>query len=390
MTSTFKKSALHAVAAIVLLGLISCLGSLRAPHGATWQWNLPAHFPVPRIPADNLMSEEKFQLGRHLFYDKKLSGNGTMACASCHFQSLAFTDGKAVSTGASGMPTLRSAQTLANSAYHPFFTWANYSLVSMEHQMMVPLQGEDPVEMGFNDATLPLILQRFNEDEHDARRFDAAFPGESMRLDQIVKAIAVFQRALISANSQYDRYLLKKATFSETQERGRALFFSGKAQCSQCHGSVNFNDQFISADTTNVKMQFHNTGLYNLGGSGAFPIGNGGIGELSGRSQDIGMFRAATLRNIEVTAPYMHDGSIATLEQVLVFYAAGGRNIADGPHQGDGRKHPNKDVRLNQITLSTAEQADIIAFLKTLTDAEFLSNPRFSDPSKMDIQLKRP
>jgi cytochrome c peroxidase len=395
MISTFKKSVLYALAAIalaatLLLGLISWLGSSRAPHGASWQWNLPAHFPVPRVPADNPMSEEKFQLGRHLFYDKKLSGNGTMACASCHFQRLAFTDGKAVSTGASGMPTLRSAQTLANSAYHPFFTWANYSLVSIEHQMMVPLQGEHPLEMGLNDATLPVILQRFNDDENDVRRFKAAFPGEPMRLDHIVKAIAVFQRALISANSKYDRHLMQKAVFSEKEERGRALFFSGKAQCSQCHGSFNFNDQVISKDTTNVKMQFHNTGLYNVGGNGAFPEGNGGIAELSGKPEDMGMFRAASLRNIEVTAPYMHDGSIATLEQVLAFYAAGGRNIAEGPHQGDGRKNPNKDVRLNQITLNAAEQADIIAFLKTLTDAEFLSNPRFSDPSKIDIQRKRP
>jgi cytochrome c peroxidase len=386
MISKFKKSVLYAVAAIVLLGLISWLGASRAPHGATWQWNLPAHFPVPRVPADNPMTEEKFQLGRHLFYDKKLSGNGTMACASCHFQHLAFTDGKAVSTGSTGVATLRSAQTLANAAYHPSFTWANYSLVSIEHQMMVPLLGEDPVEMGLNDVTLPRILQRFNEDQDDVKRFEAAFPGEPIRLDHIVKAIAVFQRALISANSKYDRHLIKKAAFSDQEKRGQLLFFSDQAQCAQCHGSFNFNDQVIAADTTNVKMQFHNTGLYNVGGSGAFPNGNGGIGELSGRSEDMGLFRAASLRNIDVTAPYMHDGSIATLVQVLAFYAAGGRDIADGPYRGDGRKNPNKDARLNQITLSTAEQADIIAFLKTLTDAEFLGNPRFSDPFNMDIQ----
>lgn len=385
MTSTLKKYVLFAVAAIVLPGLVFYWVQSRAPHLATWQWNLPAHFPVPRVPADNLMSEEKFQLGRHLFYDKKLSGKGTMACASCHFQHLAFTDGKAVSIGASGMPTLRSAQTLANSAYHPFFTWANYSLVSMEHQMMVPLLGEDPLEMGVNDATLARILQRFNDDDNDVQRFQAAFPGEPIRLEHIVKAIAVFQRAMISANSKYDQYLLKKTALSEQEERGRVLFFSNKAQCSQCHGSFNFNDQVISADTTHVKRQFHNTGLYNVGGNGAYPAGNGGIAELSGKPEDMGMFRAASLRNIEVTAPYMHDGSIATLEQVLAFYAAGGRDIADGPHQGDGRKHPNKDVRLNKITLSRAEQDDIIAFLKTLTDTEFLSNPRFSDPSNMDI-----
>lgn len=409
MTSKFTYKALCAMAAAVLLGLGFYLHQSRAPQPAAWQWNLPAHFPVPRVPADNLMSEEKFQLGRSLFYDKRLSGNGSLACASCHFQRLAFTDGKAVSTGATGMPTTRSAQALANSAYHPFFTWANYSLVTMERQMITPLLGENPVEMGVNDATLPVLLQRFKADQHYVRSFRAAFhdDAEPIRLDNIVKAIAVFQRGMISANAKYDRYLLNKASFAANEERGRALFFSSAAQCSQCHGSFNFNDQVISAGTRDVKMQFHNTGLYNLGGNGAFPEGNGGIAELSGSPQDMGMFRAASLRNIDVTAPYMHDGSIATLEQVLAFYAAGGRNIQIGPQRGDGRKNPNKDPRLNKIRLTKAQQADIIAFLKTLTDTEFLSNPRFSDPfatgercaagnpvggcvKKMDIHTRQP
>lgn len=382
MTSKFKKRGLYAVAASLLLGLGFYLIQSRSPQPGAWQWNLPAHFPVPRVPADNLMSEEKFQLGRHLFYDKKLSGNGTMACASCHFQNLAFTDGKAVSMGATGAPTLRSAQTLVNSAYHPFFTWANYSLVTMERQMIVPLLGENPVEMGVNDATLPVLLQRFKADANYVKRFKTAFQGDEdpIRLENIVKAIAVFQRGMISANSPYDQYLLKKTALAGNEERGRALFFSDTAQCSKCHGSFNFNDQVISEGAQDVKTPFHNTGLYNLGGSGAYPEGNSGIAELSGLTQDIGMFRAASLRNIEVTAPYMHDGSITTLAQVLEFYAAGGRAIEAGPYQGDGRQHPHKDVRLNQIKLNKAEQADLIAFLKTLTDPEFLSNPRFSDP----------
>lgn len=347
-----------------------------------WYWNLPAHFPVPRVPADNPMSEEKFELGRELFYDKRLSGNGTFACASCHFQKLAFTDGKAVATGSTGELTARSAQHLANSAYHPYFTWANNSLASMERQMLNPLLGERPVEMGVNDSTLPVILQRLSADERYQKQFKLIFPEEQspIRLENIIKAISAFQRGLISANSKYDQYLLKKVVLTEAEERGRALFFSDKAQCSQCHGGFNFNDQVISASDTQVKTPFHNTGLYNLDGKGAFPAGNAGIAELSNRAEDMGMFRAPSLRNVAVTAPYMHDGSIKNLEEVLDFYAAHGRVIEAGEFKGDGRKNPYKDPRINKIELGARDKADLIAFLQTLTDDEFLTNPRFSNP----------
>lgn len=366
-----------AVAVVYVILDVSRTGELTA-----WNWQLPAHFPQPAVPADNPMSEEKFQLGRHLFYDKRLSGNGTFACASCHFQQLAFTDGKAVATGSTGEHTVRSSQGLANSAYHPYFTWANYSLASMERQMLNPLLGENPVEMGVNDQTKPAILERLQADANYARQFRQVFPGEAdpVNLQNIIKAISCFQRGLISANSKYDQFVQHQATLSEQEERGRTLFFSDKAQCSQCHGSFNFNDQVISAGVTEVSTPFHNTGLYNLDGKGAFPENNRGIFELSGRPQDMGMFRAPSLRNVAVTAPYMHDGSIANLEQVLEFYAAHGRVIADGPFKGDGRKNPFKDARIDRIDLSVQDRADIIAFLKTLTDEQFLTNPRFSNP----------
>ncbi len=354
-----------------------------------WKWDLPAHFPQPKIPADNPMSEEKFQLGRSLFYDKRLSGNGTLACASCHFQRLAFTDGKAVATGSTGEHTARSAQGLANSAYHPYFTWANYSLASMERQMLNPLLGENPVEMGVNDQTKPAILERLRADAAYVEQFKQVFPGEEqpLSLQNIIKAIAAFQRGLISADSKYDQFLQHKAELSKDEERGRALFFSDKAQCSQCHGSFNFNDQVIAADSAEVPTLFHNTGLYNIDGKGGFPEGNRGIIELSNRAQDMGMFRAPSLRNVAVTAPYMHDGSIATLEQVLDFYAGHGRVIGDGPFKGDGRKSPLKDARIDRIELSAQDKADIIAFLNTLTDEQFLTNPRFSQPFSAPKQI---
>jgi len=129
-----------------------------------------------------------------------------------------------------------------------------------------------------------------------------------------------------------------------------------------------------------VDTLFHNTGLYNIGGTGAFPEPNRGVYELTGNDRDMGAFRAPSLRNVAVTAPYMHDGSVASLAEVLRIYAAGGRNILSGPHAGDGRANPYKNDFINQISLDAREQADIIAFLGTLTDHELLTDPRFSDP----------
>jgi cytochrome c peroxidase len=354
-------------------------------HG-DWRWNLPKGFPEPIVPADNPMSEAKFQLGRHLFFDKRLSGNGSMGCGSCHFQNLAFTDGKPVSTGSTGDQTARGAMSIANVAYYPTLTWDNPSQYTLEIQAQVPMFVENlAVELGINDENKAQVLARFQNDADYQQRFKEAFPGEAQAVNfmNIVKAISAFERGVLSGNSRYDQAQAGTATLSESEERGRKLFFSEQAQCSGCHSGFNFSDQTVSVAAPNSAKPFHNTGLYNVDGKGAYPDDNPGvIGVLPQDASNMGKFRVPSLRNIEVTAPYMHDGSITTLEQVLAFYAAGGRNIESGPHKGDGRKNPFKDARLDKIRLSQDEQADLIAFLKTLTDQEFLHNPRYADPFK--------
>lgn len=349
-----------------------------------WTWSLPAGFPTPAVPADNPMSEAKVDLGRFLFFDRRLSGNGSQSCASCHQQDKAFTDGFATSRGSTGEFTHRSAQPLANVAYSPMLTWANPSLLTLEKQMEVPLFGENPVEMGINDGNKAEVLQRIASQSLYQTKFGAAFPGEAAPVQwaNVVKAIASFQRALISGNSKYDQFIAGKTTLTAAETRGMNLFFGEKAECFHCHGSPNFNDQFVHATTRVLETPFHNTGLYNIGGTGAFPEPNRGVFELTGLPKDMGMFRAQSLRNIAVTAPYMHDGSIATLEDVLDFYAAGGRHITSGPFAGDGRQHPLKSDLITLITLDAQEKADLVAFLKTLTDHEFLTNPKFADPFK--------
>lgn len=374
------------VGAAVLAGCggggVSVNDTVQAPGAGQWRWELPAHFPVPKVPESNPMSEAKVDLGRHLFYDRRLSGNGTQSCASCHHQDKAFTDGLGTAIGSTGMAHPRGAQGLANVAYHATLTWANPSLVTLEKQMEVPLFGDDPVEMGVNDHNRTEVLARLHAEPVYAAKFAAAFPDAAQPVGwgQVIQAIASFQRTLLSGHSRYDQYLQGKAQLTVPETRGMALFFGEKAECFHCHGSFNFNDQIVHAASRVVETPFHNTGLYNLGDTGAFPEHNRGVFELTALVKDMGAFRAPSLRNVEVTAPYMHDGSVATLEAVLDFYADGGRRIASGPYAGDGRLNPHKSELISLIDLNAQDKSDLVAFLKTLTDHDFLQNPRHSDP----------
>lgn len=349
---------------------------------AEWRWALPSYMPVPRVPADNPMSEAKFQLGRALFYDVRLSGNGLQSCASCHQQDKAFTDALPVSPGSTGEHTPRNSQPLANVAWHPTLTWANPSLVSLERQMEVPLFGENPVEMGINDANKSEVLNRIRNDNSYVQQFAKVFPDEPSPISfgNIIKAIAAFQRGILSTDSKYDRYLQGKAELTSAELRGKDLFFGEKAECFHCHGSFNFNDQVVHAGSRLVETLFHNTGLYNIDGKGGFPFPNRGVFEFTGIATDMGQFRAPSLRNVAMTAPYMHDGSMHSLEEVLDFYAAGGRVISSGPNAGDGRLNPYKSDLIVRISINEEEKRDLVAFLKTLTDENLLSNPRFSNP----------
>lgn len=368
------------------LSLWGCGGNSVSVSDSTqagaWVWALPANFPTPRVPADNPMSEAKVTLGRFLFYDRQLSGNGTQACASCHHQDKAFTDGRALAKGSTGEMHPRNSQGLANVVYNTTLTWANPSLLSLEAQMQVPLFSEAPVELGLNDSNVNEVLNRVKTDARYAELFKAAFPGadQPVTWGNVTRAIATFQRTLISGNSRYDQFLQNKAQLTASEQRGLALFNSEKAECFHCHSGFNFNDQVVHASTQVTDTPFHNTGLYNIGGTGNFPAGNQGLFEITERLADRGKFRAQSLRNVEVTAPYMHDGSMGTLEEVLDFYAAGGRNISTGPHAGDGRLNPNKSDLISRIDLTAQDKADLVAFLKTLTDHDFLTNPKLANP----------
>lgn len=354
------------------------------PTGVTaFAWGLPSGIPLPLEPAENPMSEAKFQLGRHLFYDRRLSGNGSQSCSSCHRQSLAFTDGRALPTGSTGQVLARNAQSLVNNAYNATLTWANPSLTQLEQQITIPLFSEDPVEHGITDANRDTIMQSLRDEPVYGSLFGEAFPEDRdpFTYTNVVRALASFVRGLNSFDSAFDRFQRGDSTaISDAARRGQQLFDGERLECFHCHAGYNFSDSTIDRTTFFIERPFHNTGLFNIGGTGAFPENNTGLFDITGIATDMGKFRAPTLRNIAVTAPYMHDGSMATLEEVIRFYAAGGRNITSGPHAGDGRLSPFKDSLTAGFTISDDEISDVRAFLESLTDSGFLTHPRFSNP----------
>ena len=350
-----------------------------------YDWQLPPGFPLPRVPADNPMSTVKVELGRRLFYDTRLSGNQTQSCASCHEQARAFTDGRAHAVGSTGETHRRSSMGLGNVAWNATLTWANPLLASLEEQALVPMFGEHPVELGLaglEDA----LLARLRAEPVYQSLFPAAFPelGDPFTLGSVTRALAAFERALITGRSTFDRAERWKdgTRLSASAARGKALFFGEELECFHCHGGFNFSDSEVSVLTTFDERPFHNTGLYNLGGTGAYPAEDQGALEITEKSHDMGHFRAPSLRNIALTAPYMHDGSIATLDEVLDHYAAGGRTIASGPNAGVGAQSPFKSQFLAGFTLTAQQRQDVLAFLNSLTDEEFVSDPRFADPWK--------
>jgi len=347
--------------------LFACSDQSSTPYA----WNLPPHMPLPPVPADNPMSVEKVALGKALFFDKRLSFNQSQACESCHHPQQAFSENRPLSVGASGQSLKRNALSLTNVAYNSTFTWAHPQLTQLERQILIPLFNEDPVELGLA-GNEQLALGRLRGDDDYPLLFEQAFPNEFMPLnmDNVVKALASYVRSLISFNSRFDRYAYygEDDALTEAELRGLAVFMSERTECRHCHGGFNFSLSTVHEGDEGTVRRFHNTGLYAQQKALNF---DRGVFELTDNSADIGLFRPPTLRNIELTAPYMHDGSIETLEEVIEFYAQGGREITDGPTQGDGRKHPNKSVFMHGFFLDEQEKADLIAFLKTLTDFTF-------------------
>jgi cytochrome c peroxidase len=364
-------------AASIALGFLCAFGCARRdgppPESAAvpaFAWHIPPGFPTPQVPSDNPMSVPKIDLGRRLFYDTRLSGNQTFSCGSCHQQARAFTDGRAQALGSTGGLHARSTMTLTNVAYNASFGWADPSLRSLEAQMAVPMFNEHPIELGLKGREAEVVRRFAGRD--DEGRFRAAFPGDAapVTLANIVKAIAAFERTLIAGDSPLDRYLYRddKSAMPPAALRGMNLFFSQRLRCAECHGSFNLSGPVTSEQADKVELLFHNTGLYDVDGKGAYPASDRGLFDVTRRAADMGRFRAPTLRNVAVTAPFMHDGSLPTLAAAVGHYASGGK---PSPYRSD---------RVRGFPLNARQTADLVAFLDSLTDQGFLTNPAFAAP----------
>lgn len=299
---------------------------------------IPEHFDNVVYPKENAYSDIRWELGKRLFYDKRMSVDSSVSCASCHKPELAFSDNVAQSIGAGGKQGKRNAPTLTNVAYHPYFTREG-SLPTLEMQVLVPLQEHD--EFNLN---ILILAERLKEDSIYVQLCADAYDRE---IDPfcITRALATFERSLISSNSPYDRYLQKTIELTASQKMGMELFFSDRAQCATCHSGFNF-----------TSYAFENNGLYTA-------YADDGRYRFTGKTHDKGRFKIATLRNLSYTAPYMHDGSMTRIRDVLHHYNKGGEN------------HPQKSPLIRPLHLTTYEIEALESFLLTLDDPHFVSDP---------------
>jgi len=376
----------HYILALVL-GAAS-LTAIGANAETVYEWSLPRGFPQPAVPADNPMTEEKVALGRLLFYETRLSVTGEYSCASCHQQSRAFTDGRAKAQGATGQLHPRSAMSLANVAYAPALQWADPKLGSLEAQAPLPLLNEHPLEMGLKGREAQ-VLEKLANDAKTRAAFMRAFPDIAypVTLINIARALASFERTLISGRSAFDRRVFDddQQAMTESARRGMTLFYSQRTGCSGCHSGITFAGA-VTHSGSSAEPLFANTGLYNVDGSGRYPASAAGLAEITHRERDHGRFRVPSLRNVAVTAPYMHDGSVATLGEVIDHYAAGGRQAPLGPT----KRNRYRDTRLAAFQITPGERDDLLAFLESLTDTQFLTDPRFSDPRASQVVTGSP
>jgi cytochrome c peroxidase len=284
-------------------------------------------------PADNPYTKQKAELGRLLYFDKRLSADGTVSCASCHHPKFSFTDGNNVSTGIKGQKGGRSAPTVFNRAYSLAQFWDGRA-GTLEEQAKGPMA--NPIEMG---NTHEALVSKLRQIPGYRTRFNGVFGTGDIDIDQVAKAIATFERTVLSGNSPYDQYKAgnKKAMTSQ-QVRGMQLFF-GKGRCDACHEGINF--------TTNA--------YHNLGIGTDKPNPDEGRFVVTKKTEDWGAFKTPTLREIARTAPYMHDGSIKTLEEVVDIYDKG------------GIPNRNLDKSIRKLQLTPGEKKDLVAFLNALS-----------------------
>ncbi len=360
------------VTAIVLAIAVSIFWNISKlkPETTLVEFTAPFVFGRFYIPEDNPYTNESVALGRRLFYDSKLSGNNDISCATCHKQELAFTDGLPKAVGASGKPLSFNSMSLVNLMWGPRHFFWNGRVATLEQQALMPIAHIDEMDQDMDE-----LMDELQADKTYQQMYAMAYGNISP--ENTAKALANFQRSLISANSKYDQYLRGEINLTEQEEVGRKLFMAHPdtkvslrgGNCIDCHS------QFLTSGFATGFDGFSNNGLdddNNLAD---------GLYEVTQDESHKGLFKVPSLRNIAVTAPYMHDGRFSTLQQVLEHYNSGikmSKTLSPLIIEADNlEKLDNQTVSLH---LTDEEMAAIIAFLHTLTDESFLTNKAFSNP----------
>jgi cytochrome c peroxidase len=341
-----------------------CPGEALADVGTPYELELPYFMPQPNIPEDNPMTEEGVELGRQLFCDKDLSANNTVSCGSCHAPANAFSDADAQSVGLNGALTRRHSMVLVNIALNTTFFWDGHAS-TLEEQIFEPVRSHD--EMGL---PWPEAEERIGSDPEYQDRFTAAFGTPCVDSVRISHAIAQFVRTLISANSKFDKaYRFGTAQLTLSEQRGLELFLAEGGDPQTFPGGQNGGDCFHCHGGALIEFTdhgFHNNGLDSV------ITGDLGRMEVTGSSLDKGLFKTPTLRNVALSAPYMHDGRLETLHQVVEHYNSGGHQ---SPTLDPLIKFPDEG-----LGLSPQDVDDLVNFLETLSDTSFVNNPVFHDP----------
>jgi len=357
---------------IGMILLSACSEDTQTKAPTPYVFEPPSHFGDDNyiIPEDNPFTVEGVALGRKLFYEKQLSRNNRVSCGSCHQQLKAFTDGAKFSKGLNGALTSRSSMSLVNMLWQTKFFWDGRAL-SLEDQALDPIQ--DHIEM---DLTLEEAVLRLSASASYSKQFQQAFETEVITPDLIAKAMGQFMRTLVSSNSRYDQHLQGENVLTDQEKLGMDLFFTHPeptvglrgGNCGDCHLSI------LTAGDRQGFEGFHNNGIdtdENL---------EDGLMAVTGKATDKGKFKAPSLKNIALTAPYMHDGRFATLEDVLDHY---NENVQVSTTLDalitDATNNP-ENVLPVRLGLTQEEKEAIIAFLHTLTDEKFITNEEFSDP----------
>jgi len=326
------------------------------------------------VPDGKTVTVEKVELGRRLFFDVRLSGNQTQACGTCHQQALGFSDGMTSNEGSTGRLLSRNSLALANLGWFTSYTWPNPHLRTLEDQALVPLVGDTPPELHAG-ADLERVLGDLRSDSWYSEAFPAAFPelDDPIGLASVADALAAFERTMLSLDAPYDRWLQgDEEALADEAVRGLELFSSVELGCSECHGGPLQSNATLTGERDEV---FFNTGLYEV-----YPADALGLSEVTTEPEDFGRFRVPSLRNVAVSAPYFHDGTGETLDDVLDHYSRGGRVVIDGLAAGGRPHNPDKDPRINGFELPDADRAALLAFLESLTDHGYLEDPALSDP----------